>query len=282
MFETEQTNQGDNEFLAGLEADDFSEEDVTEEETTAEAEGEAEQTSEAEQEDEGAQETEGKQAEKATEAEMFPRIIKFLGEDRQITMDEAVPLIQKGMNYDRVIDKYKGQVAQLQSDPRIAFVEGLAQKAGMDTNAYITMQNNQSEYQALIDEYGDIASVPAAIMDKFNKYSQSAIEKAQADSKAAKDQAYLEEKAAEFTEFMEKHPEVSGELPKEVVAMVSAGESLEGAYARHRVAALEQELAQVKKDYEIYKTNTANKNSRLPGAKGKKKETDAFLEGLLG
>lgn len=282
MFETEQTNQVDNEFLAGLEADDFSED--TEEETTAETDSEVEQTSEAEQEQEGAQEQQQEQQEeKPAEAEMFPKTIKFLGEDRQITMEEAVPLIQKGLNYDRVIDKYKAQVAQLQSDPRIAYVDTMAQKAGMDANAYITMQNNQSEYQALIDEYGDVASVPAAIMDKFNKYSQSAIEKAQADSKAAKDQAYLEEKAAEFTEFMEKHPEVSSELPKEVVAMVSDGESLEGAYARYRVPELEKQLAQVKKDYEIYKANSANKNSRIPDAKGgKKKVMDDFLEGLLG
>lgn len=280
MFETEQTNQVENEdFLAGLEADDFSEE--AEEETTAETEGEAEQTSEAEQEEESAQETERQQAE--TAAEMFPRVIKFLGEDRQITMDEAVPLIQKGMNYDRVIDKYKGQVAQLQSDPRIAFVEGLAQKAGMDVNAYITMQNNQGEYQALIDEYGDVSAIPATILDKFNRYSQSAIAQARADSKAAKERAFLDAKADEFNTFMENHPEVNGELPREIVAMVSAGESLEGAYARHLVPELKQELAQVKKDFEIYKTNADNKNSRLPGAKGgTKKVKDDFLEGLLG
>lgn len=279
MFETEQTNQVENDFLAGLEADDFSED--TEEETTAETDSEVEQTSETEQEQEGAQEE--TQQQEQTAAEMFPRTVKFLGEEKQITMDEAVTAIQKGLNYDRVIDRYKQQVVNLQNDPRIAFVENLAKGAGVDANTYITMQNNQGEYQALIDEYGDISSVPAAIMDKFNKYSQSAIEKAQADSRAATEQAYLEEKEAEYNEFVENHPEFSGEVPKEVMAMVSKGESLEGAYARHRVPELEKELAQVKKDFEIYKANSANKNSRIPDAKGgKKKVMDDFLEGLLG
>lgn len=283
MFEAEQTNQYENDFLAGLnETDDFSEE--TEEETTATEQEEAEQTSEAETDDEGAQEQEQQQEQKedAQQAEMFPRVIKFLGEDKQITMDEAVIAIQKGMNYDRMLEKYKGQLADVQKDPRIMFVENLAAKAGVDVNTYITMQNNQGEYQALIDEYGDISSVPVSIMDKFNKYSQSAIEKAKADSRAAEEQAYLEQKEAEYYEFMEKHPEFSGEVPQEVIAMVHKGESLEGAYAIHRVAELTKELAQTKKDFDIFKANTANKNSGLPDAKGGKRELDDFLEGLLG
>ena len=81
---------------------------------------------------------------------------------------------------------------------------------------------------------------------------------------------------------MENHPEFSGEVPQEVMAMVSKGESLEGAWARYRVPALEKELAQTKKDFDIYKANSANKNSQLPAAGGKKKEMDDFLEGLLG
>lgn len=287
MFENEQTNQSLNDdFLAGLESDDLSE-DFEDEDTTADLEGTDEQTSEAELQQDGAQETgdsdaAGDENAEGEAAEMFPRTIRFLGEDRQISMDEAVTAIQKGLNYDRMIDKYKGQVANLQNDPRIAFVETLAQKAGVDVNTYITMQNNQGEYQSLIDEYGNIEAIPPAIMDKFNKYSQSAIEKAQADSKAAQEQAYLAKKETEYYEFMEKHPEFGGEVPQEVVALVSQGESLEGAFARHRLPAVEKELAQVKKDFEIFKSNTANKNSQMPDAKGgRKKESDDFLQGFL-
>ena len=280
MFETENINQVENDdFLEGLEMTDDSFEEETEEETTADTETEAENTNEAEGE-ENSDKTEQAQQ---TGAEMFPRVIKFLGEDKQITMDEAVTAVQKGLNYDRMLEKYKGQLAEVQNDPRVLFVEELAKTAGVDAGTYITMQKNQGEYKALIDEYGDVNSIPPAILDKFNKYSQAAIEKSKADSKAAEEQAYLEKKRAEYNEFMENHPEHDGKIPEEVVAMVQKGESLEGAFARHRVASLEKELAQIKKDFEIYKANTANKNSQLPGAKGKKREeVDDFLRGFNG
>lgn len=284
MFGTEDTNQYDNEFLAGLsETDDFSEEE-TEEETTADTEEQAEDTTEAEQTEESDKtEQTAEQKEQSADVEMFPRVIDFQGQQRQISMDEAVKEIQKGMGYYPMRDKLKADIARMKNDPRILFVENMAKAAGVSAGEYITMQNNQSEYKALIDEYGDLGSVPPAVMDKFNKYSQAAIEKAKADDEAAKQRAYREEKAAEYMNFMENHPEFSGEMPQAVMDMVSKGESLEGAYAIHRVAELEKELAQTKKDFDIYKANSTNKNSRIPSPKsGKKKEMDAFLEGLLG
>lgn len=287
MFETEHTNQVENDdFLEGLEmTDDFSEE--TEEETTADTEEEAENSSEAEteenSEDVGNTDNVEQQRQNETAAEMFPRVIRFLGEEKQITMDEAVTAVQKGLNYDRMLEKYKGQLAEVQKDPRILFVDQMAKAAGVDAGTYITMQKNQGEYQTLIDEYGDVSSIPAAVLDKFNKYSQAEIAKAKADNKAAEEQAYLDKIRAEYNEFMENHPEHDGKIPDEVADMVQKGESLEGAWARHRVTALEKELAQVKKDYEIFKANTANKNSQLPAAKGKKREdVDDFLRGFFG
>ena len=284
MPDTEYTNQIESDdFLAGLgfdeQTDDSDSEELTEE-TTAGTEGEAEQTSEAEQTGEGDKTEQDAQTETV---EMFPRTVKFLGEDKQISMDEAVVAIQKGLNYDRMLEKYKGQVAGFENDRRVRYVEKLAREAGVDAGTYITMQENQAEYKALIDEYGDVGAVPPAIMEKFNKYSQSAIEKSKADNEAAKQRAYREEKAAEYMNFVEKHPEASGEMPKEVIDMVSAGESLEGAWAIHNLAVAQKELAQVKKDFEIYKANTVNKNSRIPGAKGKGREDkDDFLRGFFG
>ena len=282
MFETEYTNQIENDdFLVGLEMADDSFEEETEEETTADTEEKAEDTNEAETEENSDKTEQGQRNE--TTAEMFPRTFKFLGEDKQISMDEAVVAIQKGLNYDHMLEKYKGQLADVQNDPRILFVEELAKNAGVDAGTYITMAKNQGEYKALVEEYGDIAAIPATVLEKFNKYSQAEIAKAKADSKAAEEQAYLNKKRAEYNEFMENHPESDGKIPSEVVAMVQKGESLEGAYARYRVTNLEKELAQVKKDYDIFKANTANKNSQLPGAKGKKREeVDDFLRGFNG
>jgi len=137
--------------------------------------------------------------------------------------------------------------------------------------------------KGVIDEYGDIAAVPPAVMEKYNKYSEGNIAKAKADAQAATEKAYLDAKAEEYMNFVENHPEFSGEVPQEVMDMVSKGESLEGAYAIHQLKAVTAQLEQTKKDFEIYKTNTANKNSRIPDVKGgKKKEVDDFLLGFLG
>lgn len=283
MFETEQTNQIENdEFMEGFdEAYEADTEDVTEE-TTAESEMTADETTEAEQAAEGDKTEQTEEQKETAETEMFPRTVKYLGEEKQISMDEAVVAIQKGLNYDRMLEKYKGQVEGFESDARVQFVENLAKAAGMSAKEYITMQENQGEYKALIDEYGDISAVPPAIMDKFNKYSKAAQEKAKADSEAAKAAAYREEKAAEYISFVENHPEFGGEMPQEVMDMVSKGESLEGAYAIHQLKEVTAQLTQTKKDFEIYKTNTANKNSTAPSGKsGKKKDNDDFLRGFL-
>ena len=279
MFGTEDTNQMTDEFLAGLDMTDDSDTEDVEEETTAETEAEAEDTNEAEAED-VSDKTEQEAEEKKADVEMFPRTIKFLGEEKQISIDDAVPFIQKGMNYDRMLEKYKGQLA---NDPRVLYVENLAKAAGVSAGEYITMQNNQGEYRALIEEYGDITAIPPAIMERYNRYSQTAIEKAKADSKAAEEAAYREEKAAEYLNFIENHPEFGGEMPQEVMDMVARGESLEGAYAIHQLKEVTAQLAQTKKDFEIYKTNTANKNSRLPDVKSnRKKDEDDFLQGFMG
>ena len=285
MLETENTNQLENEdFLEGLMSEDFSETEKTEteEETAAEGTAEDEHTSEEEAE-EGGEQAEQTQQEEKTAEEMFPRAVEFQGQQLNLTMSEAVKAIQRGMGYYPMRDKLKAQVADLQKDPRILFVNDLAKKAGVTAEEYIAMQNNQSEYQALIDEYGDIAAVPPSIMEKFNRYSQRNVEKAKTDGASAAEKAFLDAKADEYIEFMENHPEFTGEIPQAVMEMVGRGETLEGAYARHRVAGLEEQLAQVKKDFEIYKTNQTNKNSRLPDVKSrKKKENDDFLSGFLG
>ena len=91
MFETEDTNQIENDdFMAGFTgADDSDTEEVTEE-TTAQAEEEAEDTNEAEADAEGdkTEQTEGSR-EKTADVEMFPRTVKFLGEEKQISMERS-------------------------------------------------------------------------------------------------------------------------------------------------------------------------------------------------
>ena len=283
MFATEDTNQIENDdFMAGFTGTDDSDTEEVTEETTAPAEEEAEDTNEVEADAEGdkTEQTEGSR-EKTADVEMFPRTVKFLGEEKQISMEEAVTAIQKGLNYDRMLEKYRGQVAGFENDVRVQFVEKLAKAAGMSAEEYITIQENQGEYQALIEEYGDISSVPAAVMEKFNKYSQAAVSKAKADSEAAAQRAYREEKAAEYLNFIENHPEFSGEVPQAVMDMVAKGESLEGAYAIHQLKEVTAQLAQTKKDFEIYKTNTANQKSKSPDVRSSKKADDDFLAGFM-
>ena len=222
------------------------------------------------------------QEEKEPAPEMFPHKVKVLGEEKEITMDEAIAAIQKGLAYDEMKAGYKAKLAGAYGDKRIAFVDNLAKAAGMDADSYMAAMASQQEYKSLLDEYGgDINAVPAGVLKKFSEYSNGIM--ASAKERAAKKSAdeYMAAKSREYLEFRENHPEV-GNIPAEVIKMVSDGESLEGAWARYSLGQLTSENASLKRQMEILKTDKANRDSRLPTSKNTARKEDRFLEGLCG
>ena len=229
---------------------------------------------------ENAEETETEEnEEQATPAEdMFPGEFDVDGTTRQLTMTEANSFIHKGLLYGQLKEKYMGKLKDAYSDPRIAFVDELAKAAGVDASEYMANSRMKNEYSSLIETYGDLGSVPEAVMKMFTENTQANKEKIAKSLEAMQQQKWEQDKQEEFEAFRENHPEIK-EIPKEVVELVSKGESLEGAWAIVSLSKTLEKVSQLEKENKILTQNNKNKQTKLPSAQSSAvKEDDLVWE----
>jgi hypothetical protein len=73
--------------------------------------------------------------------------VKYNKEEMELDEERARELAQKGLNYDKTIERLQA----LESDPRLSFIEDLAQQHGMTPDEYIEAVQQQRE-QSRIDE----------------------------------------------------------------------------------------------------------------------------------
>ena len=77
--------------------------------------------------------------------------IRYNGEDKALTQDEAIMLAQKGMNYDKV----KGKLDALENGA-LKSISAIAERAGMTIDEYAERLNDfqeQSEITQIANEY---------------------------------------------------------------------------------------------------------------------------------
>ena len=169
--------------------------------------------------------------------------IKFNHQEMEIPEPEAIPLIQKGMNYDKTIERLN----QLQNDPRLSFVEELARENGMDVEQYLQEVRryreqeriNQLVQQNIPEEYA------REILENRKFREQFETERQQEQRKKAEDAMY-----AEFLrEFPDAKPE---EISNEVWQKVSAGVPLKYAY-------MEQKMNDLTSKVKMLEQNQQNK-----------------------
>ena len=246
----------------------------TSEET--EADHSPEQTEEAKPEAESTETTENAEADQSFE-------YKYMGEVKHCNREEAITLIQKGADYDRVKEKladYEQVKTQLEEARTAAqentqaaeFVKALAADSGMTV----------SELMETVDA-SRIAKRDGVSLDEAK--TRLRLEKREA-AVAAKEKA-LEEKAKpqqetaapnearrkEFADFFKAYPDVKAtDIPTEVFkAAAQQGIPLVAAYAKH-------EIAQAKAALEAEKQNLKNKERSAGSAStsGKAKSMDAL------
>jgi hypothetical protein len=224
----------------------------------------AEDTTEAEQSTEEAQE----QTEAAKE-EARKLKIKFNHQEMELGEDEAVPLIQKGMNYD----KLQEQLNSLKSDPRLSFVEELARDNNMTVEQYLNAVKEQRE-QARLNELIQ-SNIP-------EEYAREILEnrKFREELKAREEATQQESKRnADFQDFLSSYPNIKAEdIAPEVWQLNQQGVPLKYAYMQHENAKLQNEL-------KVLKQNNENKKKAPLGSVtnyGSKEsvESDPFLMGF--
>lgn len=268
----------DLQFFAGEEdailPDDYvAESDPFEEESTDLQE---EQPFESEFETNESEDVEGNQEEQQLTPEQIRFKVKYNHEEQELGYDDAIPLIQKGMNYDKLQER----IGQLESDPRLSFIEELANEQGMDVNEYleaVKSAREDAELRQLVES--NIPEEYAKEMLENRKFREQQKEEQQR-------KADEEKKNAEFNDFFQTFKDANDrdfdpskdQIPQEVWDAHAQGTPLKFAYMQHHNQQLKSQL-------KTYKQNETNAKRAPVGsltAFGSEEATseDEFLKGF--
>lgn len=204
--------------------------------------------------------------------------IKFNKEERELDLEEAAQLAQKGLNYEKAIERARQEAAQQAKDEAIALM-------GMNWNGKpITTEAEYKQAKAeqeLMQKYQD-RDLPEEVIQELLESRRDR------EERKAKEQAQQQEqeKLSTWNEFFEYFEEVNERpfdakkdaLPAEVEEAIQKGVSPLNAYMKHHSKELRNQL-------KIAKQNQTN-ISRAPvgsvtaGGGTKTEPVDPFLEGF--
>lgn len=252
--------------------DDIDLSDLTDDAAESAAEGEtpADQPEEAQAKDEPETQAEGQET---TQADQFE--LKHLDETRKVGRDEVIALAQKGMDYDRVREKYDNAKESIEwygkNADSVHWLEDIAKEQGMtfeelvDSTRAQIMANKTN--QSLTVCRGIVANERKALQLEAQKKAIEA-KTAESDQKNSRMQEEVKAFAAEYPE-QARDPEKS--IPKEVWDAVRKGETLLNAYRAYDNKQLRAELEKRKQEEKNKARSTGSQSTA-----GKRTQMDDF------
>ena len=208
-----------------------------------------EDTTPTEQTDDGFEQTETQDQEPQTEqTEQTSPFLKVKYNKEEMELDEATAreLAQKGLNYDKVTERLQA----LESDPRLALVEQLAQQQNMSVDEYVQAVQQYQEQQQL-DELiqQNIPEEYAREMLENRRFREQLQQERQQREQEAKQQQ-------EFADFFKYFRDTNGrdfvpeqdQIPQSVWDANAQGIPLRYAFAEHENQQLRQQLATFQKN----------------------------------
>jgi hypothetical protein len=194
--------------------------------------------------------------------------IKYNHEDRELTLEEATQLAQKGMNYDKIQQQYN----EMQNNPGLQYLNDLAQRNDMsveDLVSYWKQQEEQDQLQELIQS--NIPEEYAQEILENRKFRQE-----QQQERQTKQQE--EQQQAELMEFINTFPDVDpSKIPPEIWQKVNEGVPIKYAYMEHQ-------MSELKNQVKVLKNNETNKKKAPLGSVsatgGNDEGEDPFLMGF--
>lgn len=268
------------EYMTGGEADQPEEPETVADEPAGEPDADpaAEDTTTEEQQDTG--------GDGAFDGVKIP--VKVLGEEKELTVAEATPFIQKGMDYDRVKAQLHSanteleQLRQFQSEnaDNIAFLQQLAQESNKSLSDMIDeIRAGQIVKKEKVSWEVAVERVKAEKMRR-QLDSQNTARQQETEAEA--------KKKADVAEFIRKFPGVTADnIPKEVWDKVNGGDTLVHAYEAHMTAKKDaekdQKIAELERQIAAMKQNTANKAKSTGSQRtgGQESARDQFLDAFL-
>lgn len=188
--------------------------------------------------------------------------VKILHEEKELTEAEAIPYIQKGMDYDRVKSQFESANTEKQ------FVENLAKKYGMPVAQFKQEMETAAESMRLGELTGK--GIPEDMAKEFleaREFRAAAKEKETEEASASK-----RKKDSEV--FLQKFPTVTADkIPDSVWKDVADGVPLVHAYASYERDVLNGKLQEYEKAKVLENTNAeiaaASPGSTLGGSPNK-------------
>lgn len=201
--------------------------------------------------------------------------VKFNHKELELPYEEAVQHIQKGMNYDKAIERARQEA--LQGNPVLSYLTEKAQKLGLTVEQLIENDRKFEEQEALnrlIQQ--NIPEEYAKKLLEHDKFMQE-----YQTEKQMREQKEKEQKM--YSDFLEAYPDVKPEdIPVEVWQEVKAGRDLTDAYARYENKRLKEEMAKYQTQQQTQQANEKNAAASAGSAKSTEKSQtqDPFLAGF--
>lgn len=215
--------------------------------------------------------------------------LKYNGEEKEVTLEEAIALAQKGMNYDKKLQ----ELDNLKNSRQIQLIDRLAKESGMSVEDYLNNVEQQFEQQTIAKIGNDLRKkYPNADKDTLNELAKSQYALMKQEKEKEKliesqnkqmQQEDIEKQNDELltqmiNDFSAKYPDVNLEealKDTELVELIEKGESLVTAYTM-----LENKRLKAQLDAE--KLNNKNKLKSTGSITGEAKatENDAFRSGF--
>ena len=206
--------------------------------------------------------------------------VKFNGEEKELTYDEARELAQKGMNYDHVQESWEKSKSVLSKMEVIARRAGFVDENGHgDIEAYReAAENDLNEYEKSKMLQG--IELPKEIVDElYESRKEREARKAQ-----EAEQAKVQTEQQQFAELLAFYKEANGKefdpetdkMPKEVWEATTNGTTPKAAYAEY----LAKQLLNEKKIEAANKANAESSAGSVGG--GESASADFTLEQIKG
>lgn len=204
--------------------------------------------------------------------------VKVDREEREISVEEAAILAQKGMNYERAIERARAEAAQQAKDSVIA-------EMGMTWNGKPIQ--TESEYkqalaeQKLIEQYKDRDLPPEVIQELLE--SRRDREERQREKAAKEEETKIQTTWNEFFSYFEEVNERAFDpkkdtLPTEVEEAIQKGQTPLSAYMKHHSKELRNQLKIAKQNQS--NTRKAPVGSVTAGGSKAAESEDPFLKGF--
>lgn len=251
---------------------------TAEEQAAQETSAQAEVSSDTAAEETGAQGTENGNTENPEaaadqqQAQDEPFVVTYMNQQRTLSREEAVQYAQKGMDYDRIRERWDD------AKDTIAFIDEQARAAGMDRKAFIDYLRIETKKSQGVSEEEARRTVELenreAVVHEQEAAEQQRIADEQAQQQAA--EAAQERRNADFRRFAQKFPDVDAkDITPDIWERVGKGESLTEIWLEKENNRLKMEQAAAAQNAQ----NAGRATGSMASSGGETEKKDPFDEG---